>query len=281
MNLDSAKTIRPILEETGIVGKNEIWKPLSGGRSNVVWRIGDKVCKLYRQNRTSELFPNNPVDERRVLDFLKGTSLAPDLLYFKHLKIGPVLVYKFVDGPVFKIPSKKIAKSLLKLHSIPTQNIALKKRDSSSKNLLQQCNTFLHGDDPQNLNLPDDPNIPDIKVQSIIHGDPVAGNVVDNGQNAVLIDWQCCAIGDPSEDIACALSPAMHHLYGEGNLDLTTRKNFIKSYDNNEIIDRYEVLGHLYHVRIAAYCFWRSRHGDKDYEEAFLKEKDFLNTVYN
>ena len=73
----------------------------------------------------------------------------------------------------------------------------------------------------------------------------------------------------------------MHHLYGEGNLDLTTRKNFIKSYDNSEIIDRYEVLGHLYHVRIAAYCFWRSRHGDKDYEEAFLKEKDFLNTVYN
>ncbi len=281
MNSDSAKILRPILEETGIVGKNQIWKPLSGGRSNVVWRIGDKVCKLYKQNRTSELFPNNPVDEQRVLDFLKGTSLAPDLLYFKQLKIGPVLVYKFVDGPVFKIPSEKIAQSLLKLHSIPTQNIILKRRDSSSKNLLQQCKNLLKGGDLHELNLPNDPNIPDSQIQSIIHGDPVAGNIVDNGKNAVFIDWQCCAIGDPTEDIVCALSPAMHHLYGEGELDLITRKNFIKFYDNNEIADRYEVLGHLYHIRIAAYCFWRAGQGDKDYQEAFLKEKDFLNTVYN
>jgi thiamine kinase-like enzyme len=281
LNSDSAKILRPILEETGIVCKNQIWKPLSGGRSNVVWRIGDKVCKLYKQNRTSELFPNNPVDEQRVLDFLKGTSLAPDLLYFKQLKIGPVLVYKFVDGPVFKVPSEKIAQSLLKLHSIPTQNIVLKRRDSSSKNLLQQCKNLLHGGDLHELNLPNDPNIPDSQIQSIIHGDPVAGNIVDNGKNAVFIDWQCCAIGDPTEDIACALSPAMHHLYGEGELDLITRKNFIKFYDNNEIADRYEVLGHLYHIRIAAYCFWRAGQGDKDYQEAFLKEKDFLNTVYN
>ena len=281
MNSDSEKILRPILEETGIVGKNQIWKPLSGGRSNVVWRIGDKVCKLYKQNRTSELFPNNPVNEQRVLDFLKGTSLAPDLLYFKQLKIGPVLVYKFVDGPVFKVPSEKIAQSLLKLHSIPTQNIVLKRRDSSSKNLLQQCKNLLHGGDLHELNLPNDPNIPDSQIQSIIHGDPVAGNIVDNGKNAVFIDWQCCAIGDPTEDIACALSPAMHHLYGEGELDLITRKNFIKFYDNNEIADRYEVLGHLYHFRIAAYCFWRAGQGDKDYQEAFLKEKDFLNTVYN
>lgn len=281
MKSDVAKIIRPVLEETGIVGKNEIWKPLSGGRSNIVWRIGDKVCKFYKQNRSSELFPNNPVDEKRVLDFLKGTSLAPDLLYFKQLKIGPILVYRFVDGPVFKTPSKEIAQSLSKLHSIPIQKVGLKKRNNSSKNLLRQCKTLLHGGNLQKLNLPDDPNIPDSQVQSIIHGDPVAGNVVDNGKNAVLIDWQCCAIGDPSEDLACALSPAMHHLYGEGTLDLTTRKNFIKSYAHTEIIDRYEALGHLYHIRIAAYCFWRSRHGDKDYQEAFLKEKDFLNTVYN
>ena len=99
--------------------------------------------------------------------------------------------------------------------------------------------------------------------------------------NAVLIDWQCCAIGDPSEDIACALSPAMHHLYGEGTLDLSTRRNFIKFYGNKEIAQRYHLLGHLYHARIAAYCLWRVRHGDQDYEAAFCKEKNFLDTIYS
>ena len=34
-----------------------------------------------------------------------------------------------------------------------------------------------------------------------------------------LIDWQCPALGDPAEDIACFLSPAMQVIYGAGPLD--------------------------------------------------------------
>ena len=281
MNNNPVKYLRPIFVNKNIIGESEVWEPLSGGRSNKIWRIGNKVCKLYDQNRSSELFPNDPVNEQNILNALKGTSLAPELIYFNKFEIGPVLVYKFVDGPVFKKPTKKIAQSLSKLHSISSENIILKTRNSSSKNLLQQCKKLLIGYGSDELNLPNDPNINDSEVKSIIHGDPVSGNIINSGNHAVLIDWQCCAIGDPSEDIACALSPAMHHLYGEGTLDLSTRRNFIKFYGNKEIVQRYHLLGHLYHARIAAYCLWRVRHGDQDYEAAFCKEKNFLDTIYS
>ena len=56
--------LKPILEKEGVVEAGLEWNELSGGRSNFIWRVGDKVCKLYQSNRSSDLFPNNPNTER-------------------------------------------------------------------------------------------------------------------------------------------------------------------------------------------------------------------------
>ena len=273
--------LKPILEKEGVVEAGLEWNELSGGRSNFIWRVGDKVCKLYQSNRSSDLFPNNPNTEQKILKFLEGSFIAPEFIYFNKLSIGFILVYQFVDGLVCNQPSEELAKTLSRLHAVSSKNLLLERRDSSSKFLLKQCEKFLRGTSLDNLTLPLDPNIEDSSELSIIHCDPVPGNAILHKNEVILIDWQCCAIGDGSEDLACALSPAMQYLYGKGELDFNIRENFLKTYSHKKTIERYKSLGQIYHFRIAAYCFWRAKKGEQDYEDAFLKEKQYLNTVYN
>lgn len=281
MNSNAIETLKPILEKEGVVEAGLEWNELSGGRSNFIWRVGDKVCKLYQSNRSSDLFPNNPNTEQKILKFLEGSFIAPEFIYFNKLSIGFILVYQFVDGLVCNQPSEELAKTLSRLHAVSSKNLLLERRDSSSKFLLKQCEKFLRGTSLDNLTLPLDPNIEDSSELSIIHCDPVPGNAILHKNEVVLIDWQCCAIGDGSEDLACALSPAMQYLYGKGELDFDIRENFLKTYSHKKTIERYKSLGQIYHFRIAAYCFWRAKKGEQDYEDAFLKEKQYLNTVYN
>ena len=281
MNSNAIETLKPILEKEGVVEAGLEWNELSGGRSNFIWRVGDKVCKLYQSNRSSDLFPNNPNTEQKILKFLEGSFIAPEFIYFNKLSIGFILVYQFVDGLVCNQPSEELAKTLSRLHAVSSKNLLLERRDSSSKFLLKQCEKFLRGTSLDNLTLPLDPNIEDSSELSIIHCDPVPGNAILHKNEVILIDWQCCAIGDGSEDLACALSPAMQYLYGKGELDFDIRKNFLKTYSHKKTIERYKSLGQIYHFRIAAYCLWRAKKGEQDYEDAFLKEKQYLNTVYN
>ena len=281
MNSNLVETLRPILEKDGVIQSGLAWNELTGGRSNFIWRVGDKVCKLYQRNRSSDLFPNDPNTEQKILKFLKGSFIAPEFIYFNEISIGFILVYQFIDGTVCKQPSEAIAKTLSRLHTISSKNLFLKRRDSSSKYLLKQCEKFLRGASLENLSLPIDPNIENSSDLSIIHCDPVPGNAILHNSVAILIDWQCCAIGDGSEDIACALSPAMQYLYGKGELNFNIRERFLKTYSHKKTIERYKLLGQIYHFRIAAYCFWRAKKGEQDYEYAFLKEKQYLNTVYD
>ena len=118
MNSNAIETLKPILEKEGVVEAGLEWNVLSGGRSNFIWRVGDKVCKLYQSNRSSDLFPNNPNTEQKILRFLKGSCIAPEFIYFNKLSIGFILVYQFVDGPVCNEPSEAIAKTLSRCHML-------------------------------------------------------------------------------------------------------------------------------------------------------------------
>ena len=281
MNSNFIELLKPLLENEGVIQPGSNWHKLAGGRSNFVWQVGDKVCKLFKSNRASDLFPNNPNNEYYALKFLEGSLIAPKVVYFNKLSIGFVLVYNFIDGFVCEKPAEEIAKTLSRLHAIPPKNVLKNKRDSSSKSLLSQCSKLLIGASLDNLSLPSDPNIENSSDLSIIHCDPVPGNAILLRDEAVLIDWQCCAIGDGSEDIACALSPAMQYLYGKGDLNIEVQQRFLKAYSLKKNIERYHLLGHIYHFRIAAYCFWRAKNGENDYGEAFLKEKQYLDAKYN
>jgi thiamine kinase len=42
---------------------------------------------------------------------------------------------------------------------------------------------------------------------------------------------------------------------------------------------RYNVIGPLYHWRLAAYCFWKAEQGYIEYEKAALAEIDLLKMI--
>ena len=43
--------------------------------------------------------------------------------------------------------------------------------------------------------------------------------------------------------------------------------------------NRYNIIGPLYHWRLAAYCFWKAEQGFIEYENAALAEIELLNMI--
>ena len=97
----------------------------------------------------------------------------------------------------------------------------------------------------------------------LLHCDIVAGNVIVEDGTARLIDWQCPGRGDPCEDIASFLSPAMQLLYRGKILSAQEISEFFDAYPTHQ--PRYEALAAAYHFRMAAYCQWQIEQGQNDY----------------
>ncbi len=104
----------------------------------------------------------------------------------------------------------------------------------------------------------------------------MAGNILVAGKSLTLIDWQCPAIGDPCEDIALFLSPAMQHLYRGSPLSPGEEVEFLGAYAQPATVSRYQALRPWYGWRMAAYCLWRVENGSTDYEEALQLELGIL-----
>ena len=80
-------------------------------------------------------------------------------------------------------------------------------------------------------------------------------------------------MGDPCEDLAILLSPAMQHVYRGTPLSADERDALFDGYADTEIIDRYQTLAPLFHWRMAAYCLWRVKRGAPEYAEGFELER--------
>ena len=87
-----------------------------------------------------------------------------------------------------------------------------------------------------------------------------------------LIDWQCPASGDPTEDIATFLSPAMQRLYRGTILSEAEREAFLAAYPDPAIVARYRALKSVYRWRMAAHCLWKAERGASDYAGALRLE---------
>jgi thiamine kinase-like enzyme len=121
---------------------------------------------------------------------------------------------------------------------------------------------------------------PDISISGIepvlLHTDVVPGNLILGDEGLRLIDWQCPAIGDPIVDIMMFLSPGMHEIYGSGKLSMKDHETFLMNL-TPKLRSRYNILGPLYHWRLAAYCFWKAEQGFIEYENAALAEINLSN----
>ena len=95
------------------------------------------------------------------------------------------------------------------------------------------------------------------------------GNIVAHDGTLTLIDWQCPQIGDPTEDLALFLSPAMQQVYRGAPLSAAEEAAFLDRYPDPQLVARYLALRPWYHWRMAAYCLWRDQRDGRMPSRAF------------
>jgi thiamine kinase-like enzyme len=115
--------------------------------------------------------------------------------------------------------------------------------------------------------------VPPLPLLSLIHGDPVPGNLLAHDGTLTLIDWQCPQMGDPSEDLALFLSPAMQVLYRGATLSPAEEEAFLAAYPDTAVVGRYLSLKPWLHWRMAGYCLWRCADGNPVDQHAFELER--------
>lgn len=242
--------------------------PLQGGRSNRVWRAGNLVVKLYRTNGRNPLFCNDPKREIAALQALAGTGMVPALVASGTFEGASWLVYSHITGAPWNKGSGHVAQLLGRLHDQPefpglpqgvSGSVELERQ---TRRILQECGSSDPAFDLIQFLRPIG-QIPSLAGSFLIHGDPVPGNLLAHDGTLTLIDWQCPQMGDPSEDLALFLSPAMQHLYRGAQLGRAEEEAFLSAYPDPRIIGRYLALKPWYHWRMAAYCLWRSAGGEE------------------
>ncbi len=273
------------LSNAGYIGTGDRFEVLHGGRTNQVWQFRSgreiKVLKLYRPADTNPLFDNSPRSEIICLTALDATGLAPRLLNHGSHPLGQWIIYEHITGPEWSRDPAPVARLLARLHA-QAPLTGLKGGPSGSAEIRRQTLEILsrvrpNARDRVTAKMPKW-DVPPTSHRCLIHGDPVAGNIVLADQSPVLIDWQCPTNGDPAEDLALFLSPAMQKLYRGVPLTLSEEQDFLAAYPNIDIVDRYQHLKAWYHWRMAAYCLWQMEQGDKEYADGFDLECNYLNT---
>lgn len=263
----------------GLSSVGDRFEILYGGRTNRVWRLhghaGDLVLKLYRTDFHNPLFRNDPMSERACLERLADTGLAPRLRASGEFAEQAWALYDHAPGAPWRNDTQRAAQALARLHTLNT-DLDLPRGCNGSRDLLAHAERILAlcGAEPR-VELERLRPVGDVspsRRSCLIHGDPVPGNLLLDAGGVVLIDWQCPAIGDPAEDIAIFLSPAMQHVYRGKALTGAEERSFLAAYANPEITDRYHALKPFFHWRMAAYCLWRAQNGAPDYAPAYELE---------
>lgn len=245
--------------------RDAAWQPLSGGRSNRLWRVDHAVVKLHDDGAASPLFPNDAGAEADALATFAPLGLSPDLLDAGR----DWIIYRHIGGAVWSGDPAPVARLLHRLHGSVIPPDSFRALPNGSAGVLAQALAMAEG-----AGLPPppaDPALPPVTPRPV-HADAVAGNVIIGPEGARLIDWQCPGMGDPTEDLAAFLSPAMQWLYTGRVLTPDQRTAFLAAYPDQINVDRFLKLEPLFRWRMAAHCAWKARRGDADYAAALQLE---------
>ena len=199
--------------------------PLEGGRTNQVWRIEapePSILKVYPPKSDNPMFANDCGDEIRSLACLGQTGLAPHLLASDDAAPPRWIVYRHVAGKPWSRGTADVAQLLARLHGTKAPE-NLPQNPGGSRALAQQTRTILSQCTSRTARTLERQALPapvgPVGRLSLIHGDPVPGNILSVPDWLTLIDWQCPAMGDPTEDLSLFMSPAMQSLYRGAPLD--------------------------------------------------------------
>ena len=193
---------------------------------------------------------------------------------------GAWVLYPWVEGPHWAGDMAQAARALRALHQTPAP-AGLRRVDCAPAALIDAGARFLEqcaGPQVRRLSAlrPDPPEIPADTATVLLHGDPVAANIVIGPDGPVFIDWQCPATGDPCADIAILLSPAMRMLYRGGTPCAGDTERFFATYGDAWTAARHHALAPVFHWRMAAYCLWRAGTGAPAYSAAAEAELSAL-----
>ncbi|WP_084299532.1 aminoglycoside phosphotransferase family protein [Leisingera caerulea] len=253
---------------------------MTGGRSNHVWRAGGLVIKLYAADGNNPLFANDPAREIAVLTVLSGTGMVPSLVQTGVFEGRRWLAYAHVNGSPWQQDTGHVAQLLGRLHDLaPPPGLPEGVNGSAALEvqtfeILKSCH-----DRDQLAALRPLGQVPPLPQPVLIHGDPVPGNLLAHDGTLTLIDWQCPQIGDPAEDLALFLSPAMQLMYRGAPLSKPEEDAFLAAYPDPRIAGRVLALKPWFHWRMAAYCLWRAERGSARDREAFELERAALQSI--
>lgn len=269
-----------LLHREGLIVPNHPWVPLRGGQTNQLWRVDSVVVKRFAACDGNPRFPNDPVQEVAILQYLQGQGLSPQLWGQVVYGGDSYLVYQHLEGESWQVDTTQVAGVLRRLHAVRPP-AGLREHLGGSQALQQQVAAILPG-------LPSSlagrlqearPHVAPVEaapVRALLHGDPVPGNVIVTPAGVRLIDWQCPATGDPVEDLALFLSPAMQQIYRGAPLEDAEVKTFLAAYDDCATICRLKAMQPWHHWAMAAYCAWKVARGAKDYAAAMELELSAL-----
>ncbi|WP_241484068.1 aminoglycoside phosphotransferase family protein [Ruegeria sp. ANG-R] len=252
---------------------------LYGGRTNRVWKVlsgkNDAVLKLYCASFQNPLFRNDARLEAECLRALNSSGFVPNLRATGSFGNDSWVYYDHAPGAPWRDGVECVALLLRKLHQIPV-DLDLPDGCNGSDDLDRHARQILASCQSQEqkslLAMQPQGHIPPLSDQCLIHGDPVAGNILQSPDGLTLIDWQCPALGDPCEDLAMFLSPAMQQLYRGAPLSEADMAQFLAAYDCPKVTERYLTLRPWFAWRMAAYCLWRIENGSPDYAPGYELE---------
>lgn len=257
--------------ETALPGLTGIdWLPLTGGRTNHLWRVGDQVVKVFDGSQASPLFPNDDASEVEALRCFGPLGLAPRLTGSG----AGWIAYGFLNGSTWRADPRPVAEMLHRLHACrPSPLPAFRRLASGGAAVIAQAEAILaecRGSLPRAKS--SHVQVEPCQATVPIHADIVPGNLIVGSGSVTAIDWQCPALGDPTEDLATFLSPAMQWLYRGSVMTDDERAAFLRAYPDQTVVDRLDALLPAYRLRMAAHCLWRAERGASDYETALKLE---------
>lgn len=243
------------------------WRPVPGGRVNRLWRCGALMVKLHDPAGASPLFPNDPGAEARALADLAPLGLAPRL----RARGAGWIAYDQVPGRPWRRGPGAVAQALARVHGL--DGGAFRDLPSGSAAVLAQAAGILAQCRGALPPAPPDPGVAPHPAPVLVHGDAVPGNAIlrRDGQ-VVLIDWQCPGRGDPAEDLAIFLSPAMQRLYRGRPLSADEAAAFLAAYPCPDTVARLRTMWPVFRWRMAAHCLWKAQRGAPGYAEALALE---------
>ncbi len=239
---------------------------LPRGRTNCAWRVRSRGRLLTLRHPSGDpalLFPRDPAAERRAVEALAGTGLAPELAGWEPGLAGGAILTTYVEGRLWDGDAVAAARLLRRLHDMPIpKGLPARGRDPVGEGhaVLARCRD-------RSLGRLAPPAVR-LAGRALLHGDPAPGNLIDAAGGLILIDWQCPAAGPAAHDVMLFLSPAMQ-LLGRGRvLGREAMRAFAAAYGP---LPPPPVRAAM-HWRMACHCQWRIERGDAAYRLALAAE---------